>query len=189
MSQPNRQRLTTGLVLVLLGLGFFLLQRVEGLGDEVVLLLIGAAFLIGYFFQRSYGLLIPGCILIGLGAGGMINEDRLWWADAGWQLGLGAGFLAIYAIDRLYRGRTPWWPLIPGAVLVLVGLARTGPIFKFLLRNWPLLLVAVGVLILIGAFRQRRDEPAAVAAPAPARPAGGSSDEPPTEPPVEPRVE
>ena len=45
-----------------------------------VLLVAGTLFLAGYLLRRSYGLLIPACILLGLGAGSLGAET---WFDFG----------------------------------------------------------------------------------------------------------
>ena len=182
MAKPDRQRFIAGVVLVLIGLGFYLVQQLETVGTEVVMLIIGAAFLVAYFYQRAYGLLVPACILMGLGLGALL-QDRFWWANDGTQLGLGVGFLAIYLIARLYQRESHWWPLIPGGILVLIGIPRTAMVIRFLRDYWALILVAIGLLVLVGAFRRPRRPEAPAAAPPPAAP--------PSEPerPVEPKVE
>ena len=155
MNKPDRQKFTAGIVLVLFGLGFYLVQRLDAIGNEVIMLIIGSAFLVAYFYQKAYGLLIPAGVLLGLGVGDLL-QGRYWWANDGIQLGLGVGFISIYVIAKLYQRESHWWPLIPGVILVLIGVPKTATIIRFLLDNWPLILVAVGLLILIGAFRGRR---------------------------------
>lgn len=186
MPRPDRQKFIAGVVLVLVGLGFYLVQRFEAIGSEVIMLIIGGAFLVAYFYQKAYSLLVPAGILLGLGTGALLH-DRFWWANEGTQLGLGIGFLSIYVIDRLYQRQNSWWPLIPGTILVIIGIPKTAMVLRFLRDNWALMLIAIGLLVLIGAFR-RRDEPEAAATPAPAEPPAPA---PATEPeePVEPKVE
>jgi hypothetical protein len=190
MAKPDRQKFTAGVVLVLIGVGFYLVQRLETIGNEVIMLIIGAAFLVAYFYQKAYGLLIPAGILLGLGVGEVL-QSRFWWAHDGVQLGLGLGFISIYVIARLYERSTHWWPLIPGVILLIIGVPKTARIFRFLFDNWPLILVAIGLLILIGAFRRGPDEAAEetpVASPDPQEPAAPASASEPEEP-VEPRIE
>ena len=67
MDEKNRGRIVAGVVLIFLGLVFLANQFVGGFSDAAILFLIGAVFLAGYFYSKSYGLLIPGCILMGLG--------------------------------------------------------------------------------------------------------------------------
>lgn len=183
MTQPDRQKLTAGIVLVLFGLGFFLVQRLDTIGHEVITLIIGAAFLVAYFFQKAYGLLVPAGVLLGLGTGQLL-QGQYWWANEGIPLGLGVGFLAIYVIARLYQGASHWWPLIPGTILVIVGLPRTARVFRVLLEYWPLVLVAIGLIVLVGAFRRPATEAAAGAVPPPDAAPSARPEEP-----VEPQIE
>jgi hypothetical protein len=109
-------------------------------------------------------LVIPGCILLGLGLGSVggssissVSEDTFV------LLGLGVGFIAIWVIPLVYEGKSIWWPLIPGAILIVVGLAEgSESIEKLLEVGWPLILVLIGLLILAGAFgltgRKKQDE-------------------------------
>lgn len=190
MTKPDRQKFTAGVVLVLFGLGFYLVQRLDAIGNEVIMLIIGSAFLIAYFYQKAYGLLIPAGVLLGLGVGDLL-QGRFWWANDGIQLGLGAGFISIWVIAKLYERQSHWWPLIPGVILILIGVPKTATIIRFLLDNWPLILVAIGLVILIAAFRRTADaapqEPPTVYA-APAEPAASASPAEPEEP-VEPKPE
>lgn len=157
MSERNRSQLATGAILILLGVGLFVLQYSEGLNESVVLFLIGGLFVAGYLYSRAYGLLIPGCILIGIGLGlaggsavdslGETGEERMI------LFGLGVGFIALYVIPLVYQRKNIWWPLIPGAILLVVGLVQGNEdLEKILEVGWPLIIVLVGLLILAGAF-------------------------------------
>jgi hypothetical protein len=78
-------------------------------------------------------------------------------------LGLGVGFIAIYVIPLVYRGKSHWWSLIPGLILVVVGLAKTSDDLERLFEvGWPHIHVILGLLILAGAFgftgRKRQHE-------------------------------
>ena len=67
-------------------------------------------------------------------------------------LGLGAGFIAIYLLDSLRRrAGSSWWPLVPGAVLVLVGLLQNTTRWSGLGDlGWPLFLIVAGAIIAWG---------------------------------------
>ncbi len=156
MEDRNRRALVIGLILIVLGVGLLAMQLMQpGFGQPLILFLIGAAFLVGYFIRRSYGLLIPGCILVGLALGSLGVQIFGQFGDLT-VIGLGIGFVAIYVIDLLYRRVTHWWPLIPGGILIVVGLAQAleeNPNFAVLWeKGWPLILVLVGLLLLAGAF-------------------------------------
>ncbi len=72
-------------------------------------------------------------------------------------IGLGAGFVAIYVIDILYRGRSHWWPLIPGAILIVAGVA-SGSLEHLISVGWPLVLIVIGLRMLVGGSRTARRE-------------------------------
>ncbi len=164
MNEQNRGQLVTGAILIVLGVGLLALQFLEGFGEAVIFFLIGGAFVAGYLYSRAYGLLIPGCILLGLGLGSVggssissVSEDTFV------LLGLGVGFIAIWVMPLVYEGKSIWWPLIPGVILIVVGLAEGNESFEKLLEvGWPLILVLIGLLVLAGAFgltgRKRQGE-------------------------------
>jgi len=147
----NRARLIPGLILIFLGVVFLLMQYFE-FGPGVFLLLLGFAFLIPYVFTRAYGLLIPGCILAGIGLGLVFDRPPLV-TPITVLLGLGLGFLAIYVVQLVVARSSHWWPLIPGGILVLVGIAEGFPQAETLIeKGWPLILIFTGLLILVGSF-------------------------------------
>lgn len=152
MSDRKSSQVSAGLILIAIGLGLYVIDRVEGIGPEAVMLIIGAAFLIAYFVRKNYGLLVPGCILLGIGIGNVGRGSFLAFGESSF-LGLGFGFIAIYVIARLYEGKTQWWPLIPGGVMLIMAIPRGHELVGYLWGHWQLLLVLIGVLILIGAFR------------------------------------
>ena len=151
-SISKRQQLATGSILVLLGIVFLALQFLEGFGDAAILFLIGAACIAAYLVWNAYGWLIAGGIVMGIGLDSIGESSGLVFGDLS-PIGLGLGFVSIYVIDLVYRGRTSWWPLIPGGVLILSGLASRNDVLQQLLSiGWPLVLVFLGLLLLAGAF-------------------------------------
>ena len=153
MINTSQRRLTAGAILIVVGMILLASQLVEGLADHVWTLLIGGLFVAGYFYRRAYGLLIPGCILLGIGLGNLGEGSILQFGDFD-SIALGLGFVAIFLIDTLYRGRSHWWPLIPGGVLLVSGLAEGSQAFEDLLTvGWPAILILIGLIILAGAFR------------------------------------
>lgn len=149
------RRYAPGLVLIIIGL-LLLLTRQHLLRGDLTVLIIGTLLLVIYAFSGQYGLLIPGGILTGLGAGIALRE---WVGAEGASvvLGLGLGFLSIYAVDRA-RGiqRTGgWWPVIPGGILTAIGVllaAQATGTLQIIGTWWPVVLVALGIWLL---FRPR----------------------------------
>jgi len=116
---------------------------------------IGLGFLTWWAFSGSYGLLVPAGVLTGLGVGLMLDHAEFYGNPV--ALGLGVGFLAIYALDALRRQRSSsWWPLVPGAVLVVVGLLQNTSGWDSLGElGWPLFLIVIGIIIIGGALSRR----------------------------------
>lgn len=154
MTSSRSGRATMGAILVVLGLVLLANQLVDGFGGNIWQIVIGGLFVAGYFNRRAYGLLIPGCILLGTALGDLQLGSLSSFGDLD-QIGLGLGFVAIFAIDSLYSGRTShWWPLIPGVILLVTGLAEASePIQELLRVGWPAALILLGLIVLAGAFR------------------------------------
>jgi hypothetical protein len=118
-------------------------------------LVVGLGFLVWWAFSGKQGLLVPAGVLAGLGLGLVAQKLDVFSSPV--ALGLGAGFIAIYLLGLLRGGRTQWWPLVPGAVLVAVGLlegsAGWGALGEL---GWPLLLIVVGLIVAGGALLRRR---------------------------------
>ena len=151
MGKSRRSGIVSGVTLIVAGLLLFWLDRADLLGHETVFFVVGAVFLGAYLYGKNYGLLIPGCILLGLGLGKTLGNADV--VERPMMIGLGIGFLAIYVIALLYERRSHWWPLIPGGVMLVNAFSSLQGLIEFLFENWPLVLVAIGIFILVGTFR------------------------------------
>lgn len=126
---------------------------------ESIPLGMGLAFLVAYALTRQYGFLVPAGILSGLGAG-VLTSSLFNGGDGGPYvvISLGLGFLVIYALDVLVTGKAlRWWPLIPGGLMLLIGsgIASENAGAARQLQVWaPVLLIALGVLILVTRLRE-----------------------------------
>jgi hypothetical protein len=150
-TRRGHRRHVIGSTLIVLGLVLFFVRILDRPTDNtLVLFTVGGVFLAWYLYRRRYGLLIPACILLGLAVGRLLDRADLNIRD-GQALGLGLGFVAIFILDMIVRDRSPWWPLIPGGILLVKGVGlHIGPADWFLSQGWPLVLVVIGVLILTG---------------------------------------
>lgn len=140
--------------LILVGLGaVLLLILTTDIGPEAIVAFIGLSFLIAYGVTRSYGFLVPGGILTGLGTG--IVLSALNWPGNLVVIGLGAGFLLIAIVDLTVGARSEgwWWPLIPGGILSVVGVATSTRV-NFGAYALPVLLIGIGVLLLLTKSRE-----------------------------------
>lgn len=141
-----------GVILIAVGLTLFAVQLLDLEGD-VIVLVIGLVFAIAFGATRRYGLLIAAGIVTGLGAGILLENAGVMGEPV--VLGLGLGFLAIYAVDILTSGaRAPgrWLPLIPGAILTIIAGAEStfGPEgARVISQGWPIILIAAGAWLLL----------------------------------------
>jgi len=142
MVESNKGSYIAGLLLILLGVGYITGFTIFGENIRNIQVLLGGIFLAGYFHKNSYGLLIPGCLLLGIAfsdpLSSMIHHSNLS------TFGLGVGFIAIYLIDLIYNGKTHWWPLIPGVVLLLPKLISMRMLFTV---GWGVGLIVLGLYI------------------------------------------
>jgi hypothetical protein len=152
---PNR---ALGLLLIAIG-SIMLLVLTTGLGGEVVVALVGVGFLTAYARTESYGFLIPGAILTGLGAGILVES---WGGPTeAVPLGLGTGFLAIAVVDRLRGSAGPgwWWPLIPGGVLTVTAASTMSGLDRFEPYLLPVALIVIGATLVIRRGRAPSEPP------------------------------
>jgi hypothetical protein len=151
----DRAALSLGSVLVVIGAVLLAGRFSDAVAAGGPALWIGCGFLAWWVFDGNYGLLLPAGVLTGLGLGLMLGEIGFYGNAV--ALGLGAGFLAIYALDALRRRRrSSWWPLVPGIVLVAAGLLQHTSGWDALGElGWPLALIIVGLIIVGGALSRR----------------------------------
>ncbi len=95
-----------------------------------ILTMVGIAFLAWGFFERVFGLLIPGSLLTGIGPGfylGFVsNAANNELVQVGFFITcIGLGWILITLTSRLLNSVFVWWPLIPGGILTMVGWGLT----------------------------------------------------------------
>ena len=149
----------TAWVLIALG-GLLLLGNLLDIGGGIIFIVLGGAFIAGYFSTHNYGLLIPGMILLGLGIGISLSDLELLGFEGYWVVFcLGLGFVAIYLIDRVTWFQSGNWPLWPGGFLVLISVWGAAyeagwiddlwwELLDILEVWWPALLILWGILLM-----------------------------------------
>lgn len=153
-SKRTRPSIVPGLILIIIGVIAVLanFDFIE-LDWEVIwtylVLLLGIIFWLGFIFDRSRdGLIMPGTILLTYGA--IFNIS----ARFGWEqmedlwpffiLGPAFGFYAMYIFGKREKGL-----LVPAIILTIIGTIFLLQSFTYIKYIWPLVLVAIGVLLLM----------------------------------------
>src|SRR6266542_4165745 len=120
MNATYDRRSTPGVLLIAIGLVLLVAQWFDVTG-AAALGAIAGVLLVMYVSSRRYGFLVPGMILGGLAIGVGFQESGYDPEGGIVVAGLGAGFLAIYLVDAFVAGAKRWWPLFPGALLMVDG--------------------------------------------------------------------
>jgi hypothetical protein len=150
----QRDQWVGGAVLIAIGAGL-LLGQLFGDAGQFILLGIGIVLLLLFAVSRNPGTLIGGGIVTGLGTGVLVAANTTGdIAGAAVLFGLGLGFVGVWLVGVLLRiPETKVWPLIPGAILVVIGfVVLAGPeaadAFQWL---WPVALIGAGVVVIAAA--------------------------------------
>ena len=155
-----RSGLVGGAVLVLIGV-FTLLQNWFDFSGAIFLAALGVIFLAAGLLSRKTGLLAPGGILSGVAAGAYLVEGPFQAAADSSQggivmLAMAAGWVLITLLSPLTNEnrRFTAWPLIPAALMSLVGSAllagETGlEALKLFGYGWPVVLIAAGAYLIL----------------------------------------
>jgi len=156
----HRGRIVAGVALIAIGLLALLAQLTNwSILGWIILPTLAVIFLAWGILTRNFGLIIPAGILGGLGLGlfTMVGpfSDLFAGAQPGvFMLCFAAGWAFIALLSPIFSDRFQWWPLIPGAIIGLVGVAvmRGGAamqLLQLLGYAWPLALVAIGLYLLL----------------------------------------
>ncbi len=158
--RSHRAPLVGGIVLIAIGV-LVLLNQLELVGNlgQLFLPALGILFLAWGLATRTFGLVIPGGVLGGIGLGIALIEGPL--AGLGepaqggvFLLAFAAGWLLISLLSVFTASAFQWWPLIPAGVLALVGglllIGEAGlSALKVLGYAWPVVLIGAGIWLLL----------------------------------------
>ncbi|HLB44234.1 MAG TPA: hypothetical protein VJK49_02515 [Candidatus Limnocylindrales bacterium] len=160
-ANSSRNALLGGFVLVLVG-GAALASELWPDVDRYIPLVIGLGLLGVFAINRAYVALVGGAIMTGIGTGLLVADvfpgDNV--DGPGAVLGLAFGFIGIWLVGSVMNLREHhFWPLIPGGILLLVGIGLVLDLFTDDISRLfvPAVVVVVGVLImLLGYLRMSR---------------------------------
>ena len=170
MNHMDRSRIATALVLILLGVWFLLVQFVPALqgfainGQTWPLIIVGLGVLFALiaFAAWTPGLIVPACVIGGLG--GLLYYQNLtgdWrsWAYA-WTLIPGFAGIGIF-FSELLSGRIRqaisggvWLVFISGVMFLIFSSFLGGP--NLLGIYWPVLIILLGVILLAQSIFRRQ---------------------------------
>lgn len=158
--EQMKSNVFTGISLIVVGLALYGLQYLEADTRPLALTAVGGLLIASYFGSRSGLSLTLGCVLAGLGVG-LFGEPRWFILHEFTEISLAIGFLMIYVIRLIYEKRSHWWPLVPTLILLLLGFQKFRSFRQFIFssKGWPILLVIIGGLIVLGALGRGKAKP------------------------------
>lgn len=156
----SRRRVAAGVALVAIGLVALLAQLTDwSILSWIILPALAVIFLVWGLVTRNFGLIIPAGILGGLGLGlftmtGPVSDLFASMQPGVFMLCFAAGWAFITLLSPITSDRVQWWPLIPGAVMALVGFFLLGGGFSWAIMQlmgyaWALILIGIGAYLLL----------------------------------------
>jgi hypothetical protein len=158
-SSDLRKRRVIGSVLLAVAVLALVHRYVPFEVDHLILPAIGVGLLVGSLLRKAWGLLIPGCIIFGIGIGQWVQRSSHYgpWSNHGQALFLfclAGGFALITVLSALVFRRRELWPLWPAGFIAFTGLIRDGVDWLDYVRTlqpyWPFALLIVAIWLLVG---------------------------------------
>ncbi|MCO5204369.1 MAG: hypothetical protein M9928_05030 [Anaerolineae bacterium] len=154
----SRARMIGGATLIIVGaFALFSLFADVHLIPLLIAPIAGLILLLWGVGSRNNGLLVAGSVLLGIGIGLALTETVLHSSSASTQTGVllvcfAFGWLLVTVLSFLFGRKRLWWPLLPGAICFVAGIAmlfNTNALVGEIGRFWPVLLVIAGIIIII----------------------------------------
>jgi hypothetical protein len=159
-SKKNRSKILVGIIFILLGLYFLLINLGlwQGLAGNLFLVVLGVAFICAFYISgKAVGFLIPGLIMTLVGMvlallqSGLIEENKFWPLII---TAVGVAFVLVYFLATREKEA---WPLVMGIVLLVASgmlLATTFGVLDWDFWHlvgyfWPVVLIFLGIWILL----------------------------------------
>lgn len=169
MQERHRSRIGIGLVLVLLGLWFLMVQLIPGMDQwarahlawPLIIVAVGLTLLLIGLLGGTPGMAIPASIVTGVGCLLYWQNATGEWASWAYAWTLFPGFVGMGTmLTGLLGDRSAsvsggaWLVLISAVMFAVFGSFLGGPdVFG---AYWPVLLIGLGVLLLIRPLTRRR---------------------------------
>lgn len=169
MTQANRGRVVWAILLIAAGLYLFALQffpdlRVFAINQDnwpLILVGIGAILLVAALLTRTPGLMVPACVVGGLGVLMFWQNATNNWSSWAYAWTLIPGFVGVGIVLMNVMQGSLRQGLVAGGALIgfsVVGFLIFGAFFGGLGNlglYWPLILIVVGIFVLAQAFIRR----------------------------------
>lgn len=170
MDQTRRTNVAFGVILLLLGIWFLLVQAVPGLSTlfglnaawPLIIVGVGAALLVFGIVAGIPALAIPASIVAGVGAILFWQNVTGNWESWAYIWTLFPGFVGVGMVVMGLLGHETRHSISGGAWLIVISLVLLFVFGSFLGGwnlfgpYWPVLLIALGVLLLARAFLRYR---------------------------------
>ena len=160
VSKKNRSKILIGIIFILMGIYFLLINLGlwKGLAGNLFLIVLGVSFITAFYVSgKAVGFLIPGFILTFMGMvlallqSGLIEEKRYW------PLIITAVAVAFICVYFLGTREEEAWPLVIGIILLVISgmlLATTFGLLDWDFWHligyfWPIVLIFLGIWILL----------------------------------------
>lgn len=159
-SKKNRSKILIGIILILLGIYFLLvnLGLWKGLAGNLFLVVLGVSFIASFYISgKAVGFLIPGFTLCFLGMVLALLQSGLLEYEKYWPLIITAVALALVCVYLLGTRKEELWPLVSGIVLLILSgllLATTFGVldwdfWRLLGYFWPIVLIFLGIWVVL----------------------------------------
>ena len=153
-----------GAILITIGVIYLLANVLKTEWTLWLVLAVGVTFLVAGIVGRNRGLIIPGGVVSGVGAG-IVVMDRfgallsepgkgglfLLVFSLGWAL---ISVMSLFIPSEDGGSEFMWWPLIPGGIMASIGgllfAGSTGlTVLTWIGQGWPVVLIAIGLYLLL----------------------------------------
>ncbi len=170
VGQGRRTSLAFGIVLILLGVWFLAVQFVPGLNAlfgiqmtwPLIIVAVGVLLLVFGMLAGIPGMAIPACVVGGIGLLLYWQNATNNWESWAYAWTLIPGFVGVGVMLNGLLGHDTRESLTGGLWLVIISLVLYAIFASFLGgpsivgQYWPVLIIALGVLLLVRSLFQRR---------------------------------